>query len=125
MRAEELTLGQWWLVNLAVVVLFVAAFHFCFRNGKATAFSLIAPALGAVSAAGASAGRGDGGREALVIYFAAMLSLALLLVALRPEITRMLRLALAGENYEPTKWRIYAYTSLTLVLAVGITFYLL
>lgn len=125
MRAEDLTVGQWWIVALATSALLVAAFYFCFRHRTATLYSAIAPALGAVSVMGHSFKRGHTEPEALVMYSAAMLALALLLVAMRPDVRRIEKKHRLGETYEVPKWRTGLYGLLVTAFAVVVTFLVL
>jgi hypothetical protein len=98
-KAEDLTVGQWWIVALTTSALLVAAFYFCLRSKKGAVYSLIAPALGAISVFGHSRIRGHTGIEALVIFSTSMLSLALLLVAIRPDVRKYAEKARIGEEY--------------------------
>ncbi|MEU3318305.1 hypothetical protein [Streptomyces sp. NPDC006785] len=125
MQAESLTTAQWWLVAAATSALLLAAVHYTFRNGKATLLSLIAPAAGAVAVLGASGLRGHGEMEALVMFSASMLAVALLVLALKPELPRMKAAARAGETYEAPKWKTGLYGVLTVAFAVTVAFVLL
>ncbi|MBC9727855.1 hypothetical protein [Streptomyces sp. TRM68367] len=125
MKAEDLTVGQWWIVAVATSALFMAAFYFCFRHKKATLYSVIAPALGAVSVMGHSFMRGHTEPEALVIYSASMFSLALLLFAMRPEVRQMEKKHRLGETYEVSKLKSGLYGLLVTTLAIVIVFLVL
>lgn len=124
MKAENLTVEQWWIVALAAAALFLAAFHFCFRHKKATVCALIAPALGAASVLGYSSVRDHTETEALVIFSASMVSLALLLVAIRPDMQKIREKALVGEKYEIPKWKVNLYGVLVVTFAVVVVFLL-
>ncbi|WP_405616506.1 hypothetical protein OG292_23675 [Streptomyces sp. NBC_01511] len=125
MKAADLTVEQWWIVALVTPALFVAAVYFCVRNKRAALYSLIAPALGAISVIGHSRIRGHVETEALVIFSTCMLSLALLLVAMRPEVRKIAEKARLGEEYEIPKWKINLYAVLVLTFATVVVFLLL
>jgi len=123
--AGYLTVGQWWIVAIAVSALFPAAFYFCLRSKKGAIYSLIGPALGALSVLGASGKRGHSEEEALVIFSAAMLPLSLLLIAIRPDVRKYAEKARIGEEYEIPKWKINLYAVLVLAFAIAVMFLLL
>lgn len=125
MSAESLTTGQWWIVAVAASVSFLAAVHFCFRNRRATVYSVIAPALGAGTVLGFDGTHGHSEMEALVIFSVSLLSLALLVVAIRPDMEKIRARALTGETYEVPKWRINLYGVLVVAFAVVVVFLLL
>ncbi|MFI5656387.1 hypothetical protein ACIA71_34815 [Streptomyces anulatus] len=124
-QAESLTAGQWWIVALVVSALFLGAVHFTLRNGRATLYSLIAPVAGGISVLGASRARGHSEVEALIMFSASLLSLALFLVALRPELEKIRAKALVGETYEIPKWKSGVYGILVVTFAVVAVFMLL
>ncbi|OEJ95866.1 hypothetical protein J116_016660 [Streptomyces thermolilacinus SPC6] len=123
--AEGLTAGQWWIVALAVSALVPAAFYFCLRSVKGAVFSLAVPVIGALSVLGFSAGRGHAEVEALVMYSVSMLSLALLLAALRPEVRTYAERRRRGEEYAAPKWKVNLYAVLVLAFATGLMVLLL
>lgn len=125
MSAESLTTGQWWIAAPAASLSFLAAIHFCFRNRRATAYSVIAPVLGAGTVLGFDGTHGHSEMEALVVFSVSLLSLALLIVAIRPDMEKIRARALTGETYEVPKWRINLYGVLVVVFAVVVVFLLL
>ncbi|MFD5205844.1 hypothetical protein ACFWIP_22720 [Streptomyces anulatus] len=125
MQAESLTTGQWWIVAVAASAVFLAAVHYCFRNRRATVCSLIAPAIGAATVLGFGRARDHSEVEALIIFSVSLLSLALLIVAMRPDMERIRAKALAGETYEIPKWKINLYGVLVVAFAVVVVFLLL
>ncbi|MFI1930276.1 hypothetical protein [Streptomyces sp. NPDC020330] len=125
MSAESLTTGQWWIVAVAASAALLAAVHFCFRNRRATVYSLIAPALGAVAVLGFRGAHDHSEVEALVIFSVSLLSLALLIVAMRPDMEKIRARALTGETYEVPKWKINLYGVLVVAFAVVVVFLLL
>ncbi|MFF0331585.1 hypothetical protein ACFYUM_03300 [Streptomyces fimicarius] len=125
MQAESLTTAQWWLVALATSAVLLAAVHFTFRNGKATLLSLIAPVLGGTTVLGAAGVRDHAEVEALIMFSASMLAVALLVLALKPELPRIRAAALAGETYEMPKWKTGLYGVLAVAFAVTVVFVLL
>ncbi|MFG3406379.1 hypothetical protein [Streptomyces sp. NPDC048142] len=125
MQAETLTAGQWWIVALATSAVFLGAVHFTLRNGKATLYSLIAPAAGGISVLGASSARGHSEVEALIMFSASLLSVALFFVAIRPELEKIRAAARVGETYEIPKWKTGLYGVLVVTFAVVVVFLLL
>ncbi|MDT9685714.1 hypothetical protein RND61_27145 [Streptomyces sp. TRM76323] len=125
MVAERLTVGQWWIVAFAVSALVPAAFYFCLRSGKGAAYSLVAPALGALAVLGHGRLRGHAEKEALVIFSVALLSVALLLVAIRPDVRTYAEKARRGEEHVIPKWKVNLYAALTLAFAVAVMVLLL
>ncbi|MFD3734526.1 hypothetical protein [Streptomyces sp. NPDC058632] len=108
-----------------VSALFPAAFYYCLRNRKGALLSLMAPALGVLSVLGHNELRDHGAVEALVMYSVSVLSVSLLVAALRPEVVKQAATARTGKKYEAPKWRINLYAVLTLTLALGLMVLLL
>ncbi|MCX2927261.1 hypothetical protein [Streptomyces sp. NEAU-W12] len=125
MDAGYLSVTQWWFVALVVSALFPAAFYYCLRSRKGALYSLVGPAIGALSVLGYSGMRGHAEEEALVMFSVSLLSVALLIVAVRPEVLRYAERARRGEEYEVPKWKVNLYAVLTLSFAVGLLFLLL
>ncbi|MGW1680288.1 hypothetical protein [Saccharopolyspora sp. NPDC002376] len=125
MKAEDLTVGQWWIVALATSALIPAAIYFCFRSKKGAAYSVILPALVEVPALIGIYGRPRGHMEieamkieVLGLHSISMLSIALLLVAMRPEARKAVEKARLGEEYEIPKWKTYFYGVLLLIFII-------
>lgn len=116
--AGHVTVGQWWLVAIAVSLLLPAALYFCLRSKKGALYSLVVPAIGAFSVGGHSRVRGHVAEEALVMYSVALLSIALLLVAMRPDVREYAERAEVGEEYEIPKWKVSLYAVLVLGFAI-------
>ncbi|MFD3686500.1 hypothetical protein ACFWTE_16965 [Nocardiopsis sp. NPDC058631] len=129
MRAEYLTVEQWRTIAIACTLLVPLSVYFVGRHLKSSllAFGLMA-LLGAGTILLGTGQRGNTGYEALVLYTAAVLPLAVLILPFRPVVVAAQQKETAGEEYELSlreKWMLYSYATLVFVLAGFAAFWIL